>query len=249
MEAISVSVRRGAIVEARHRVHAVAVRGGRDRRVGRRSGARLLPPLEREADPGAAARPRAARSRRRGDRDRVRVTPRRAGTDRGRPTSARSGRRQRGRSRVRRPGGAPARSDPPQLLRQARGLPRAAPGAGLGDEWLPARGASCSTGASESRSRRRPELAGSVDPDRGRRLRCRHVRARRSSGWRRVQPAAGPRWRATGCSAAMRAHPELVGGLGLARHRPHAHRIPVGSRRAAQRASSAPSHRTARATR
>ena len=65
----------GRVVEARHRVHAVAVSDGRGRRVGRGSVALHALPQFRETDPGAADRPGATGSRRRGDRDRIRLTP------------------------------------------------------------------------------------------------------------------------------------------------------------------------------
>ena len=59
MDPIRVTVRRGPLVEAVHRVHAVAVKDGPDRGLRRQSGARHLLPLVVEADPGAAARARA----------------------------------------------------------------------------------------------------------------------------------------------------------------------------------------------
>ena len=64
-EPIRVVVRRGGVVEATHLVHAVAVRDGRDGRRGRRPAARHVPPLVGEAVPGAAARARVRRPRRR----------------------------------------------------------------------------------------------------------------------------------------------------------------------------------------
>ena len=48
--------------------------------------------------------------------------------------------------------------------------------------------------------------------DRARRLRRRHLRAARSSGWRTPTPASSSSRRAAASRDAMRAHPELVGG-------------------------------------
>ena len=60
VDAINVAVTRGGIVESRHRVHAVVVRDGRDRRGLGRPGPRRLRPLGGEAAPGAPARPATA---------------------------------------------------------------------------------------------------------------------------------------------------------------------------------------------
>ena len=93
VDPITVVVRRGQVVEATHRVHAVAVRDGAvveqagDRR------ARRLPPLVGEAVPGAAARARSRRPDDRGDRDRLRVAPRLARAARRRAQPAREGAR------------------------------------------------------------------------------------------------------------------------------------------------------------
>ena len=88
MEPIVVEVTRGEVVEARHIVHAVAVRDGRDRARRRRCLARHVPPLVGKADPGAPRGAGAAGPRRRGDRARLRVAPRRTGAARGRPPSS-----------------------------------------------------------------------------------------------------------------------------------------------------------------
>ena len=106
MDPIRVTVRRGPLVEAVHRVHAVAVKDGRIVDSAGDSGARHLLPLVVEADPGAAARPRARRRLRHRGRDRLRVAPRGAPAARGRARPARPRAGDRGRPRARPPGGA-----------------------------------------------------------------------------------------------------------------------------------------------
>ena len=100
-------------------------RGGRRRGRGRR--AYVLHALRVEADPGAAARPRARRPRRARPRDRVGLAPCDAGADRRGSRPARQGSGDGGRARARPPGRPPAGADLPQLLRQARGDARALP--------------------------------------------------------------------------------------------------------------------------
>ena len=154
---IQVEVTRGDVVEALHTVHAVAVRDGQIVAEAGDAQLRHLPPLVGEAAPGAAARARAARPRRPGDRDRVRVALGTAGAARRGARAARRRPRDRGRPRDRpRPDAARA-----QLLRQARGLPRRLPARGLethgyrlGDASAAAR--SCS---------REVAAAAEVDPD------------------------------------------------------------------------------------
>ena len=141
VQPIVVEVTRGEVVEARHVVHAVAVRDGRSSsRRGSLSG--HVPPVVREADAGAARGAGAARARRRGDRARLRVASRVAGAARGRAPHPRRRARGRGRARVR-PG---ADRDRAQLLREARRLSRAVPREGLADARLPAARASVPAG-------------------------------------------------------------------------------------------------------
>ena len=136
MEPIVVEVTRGAVVEARHVVHAVAVRDGRVELAAGDPG--LVTFLRSSAKPIQAlpvvrARPGA---RRRAGRARLRLARRATRAARGRPPDAR------GRARAAEDDlecGAGPSAGRAQLLRQARRLPRALPGRGLADRGLSAR--------------------------------------------------------------------------------------------------------------
>ena len=220
MEAISVSVRRGATVEARHRVHAVAVRDGE---VVAAAGdpalvclfrssakpiqalllARVAPRPRRPGDSPSPA-PRTGPSRRRS-------TPcaacSRSACDGGRP-------------RVRGAGGPRAGRDPPQLLGEARRLPRRVPRARLGDGRLPARRPPAPAGAARGgrarprtrrpRSRRPSTAAASLTFALSLERMAAFVRATRRARRRRPHPRRDAR------------APRARGRRGLARHRPHA---------------------------
>ncbi len=226
IEAISVSVRRGGTIEARHRVHAVAVRDGQ---VVAAAGYQQLVCLFRssakpiQALPLARSRPDLADCR---DRDRVRVPSRRACAARGRAQPACAGSGYGGRPRVRRAGGAAGWPDPPQLLREARRLSRRLPARGWATRGYrqsdhPLQQELLEEIAAVSRTARRR------DPDRSRRLRRGDVRA--------VARAHGSVVRRTRRAGRRRPHPRrdarasrARGRRGLARYRSHAQAARMG---------------------
>ncbi len=188
MDALSVSVQRGGTVEARHRVHAVAVRDGEVAGRGR-SRARLSLPVERRSrsrpccSPAPVPTSATGRSRSRAlhtEPSLRRSTPCAACSQKlppPRTTSSAASKRadRRARSTTTAPGSTRASS------------PSAGPR--LGDGGLPARRAPAAAGARwRSRSGRR--ACRRRNPDRYRRLRRGDVRACRSSAWRPRSPAS-----------------------------------------------------------
>ena len=174
-----VGANQGSRARGSSRVRAPRARRRRPRRearcVSRRSAPRDVPPLLREAVPGAAARARLRRPRSARARDRLGVAPRRPRAARGRPHAARTCPRRRGRPGMR-PGGAAAVAAQAQLLREARGDARGLPRARLAHRGLPPSGAP-DAAHEPARRRGRCRPGRGRDPHGRRRLRRGHVRA------------------------------------------------------------------------
>ena len=243
--AIVVEVTRGDVVEARHVVHAVAVRDGRVELAAGDPG--LVTYLRSSAKPIQALP--VVRARPDLDDEQVALAlrlPRRgARAARGRPPDARRRAGARGRPRVRGRRGAHRA----QLLGQARRLPRALSGARAGRSRATASpitraSARCSTEVA---------AAAEVDP-----ARSPSASTAAASPTFALHPGAMPRTRSAGCASldggdrvvrAMRAHPQLLARAGRRRRAPHAHARRLGRRRAAPRASCARRPRTGSASR
>ena len=148
IEALSVSVRRGGTVEARTASTPspfVTARSSRPRAIpgSSVSSARARSRSRRSCSPAPGPTSTTGRS----PSPALRTAP---SLRRSRPCApAREGACDRGRPRVRRAGRPTAGRDPPQLLGEARGLPRRLPRTRLGDRGLPPRRAPASAGAHE----------------------------------------------------------------------------------------------------